>query len=456
MKKFALVALLATLVFSVVSSASAAELKARGSVDAYGLWSKNLADFDSDKVDGDNYMTTQRVRTYFDFVSSENLKAVLGLEMDADWGNGADWGTDVKNLIEVKHAYLAFTLPDTAVSITAGLQPVALPGVFGNPIFNDDAAAIVVSAPINDMVGVAVGYTRGADSTTNTNTYNSTGVPVKNADDDIDMVFVAVPVTLDGVSVTPYAAAAWIGGNVQMALGQQDLSVFNTLTTATSTTVRDGATVQAFGANMAVTMFDPITVAGDLMWAQADAMGNSIKTAGYYADLAVTYKMDMLTATLFGTYATGVSDKNMSEQTLMPTLAEGWGISPFFGGARAFSTTSEPFPNGYGLVADDGQSMKSIGLVLDKMTFVDNLTHKLILAYVQGTSADNQTNRGLGTVLTVHDSAKELALVNTYQIYENLAAINELGYAKFSMGSVNSNTAPDAATYATVGLKYTF
>jgi opacity protein-like surface antigen len=113
MKRFALVALLAAMLFGLASSASATELKVKGNLDVYGMWSANLRDFDSDNGDADNYMTTQRMRTYFDFLASENLKAVLGLEMEHIWGQGAggDWGTDGTADIKVKHAYLDFTLP---------------------------------------------------------------------------------------------------------------------------------------------------------------------------------------------------------------------------------------------------------------------------------------------------------------------------------------------------------
>ena len=42
MKRFAFVALLAALCFGVASSASATELKVKGNLDVYGIWSANL------------------------------------------------------------------------------------------------------------------------------------------------------------------------------------------------------------------------------------------------------------------------------------------------------------------------------------------------------------------------------------------------------------------------------
>ncbi|MBC7356634.1 MAG: porin, partial [Desulfomicrobiaceae bacterium] len=175
MKRFACAALLASMLFGAAWSASAAELKTRGSIDVYGQWSQNLYDFNSDVSDADNHAINQRVRMYFDYVASQNLKGVVGFEIDTEWGFDAGFGTDQSNrgdststtgAVEVKHAYIDFTYPDTTVNIKAGMQPVALPGVFGSPIFDDDAPAIVVSAPINDMFALTAGFMRGEDTNT--------------------------------------------------------------------------------------------------------------------------------------------------------------------------------------------------------------------------------------------------------------------------------------------------
>jgi len=342
MKRFALVALLATLIFGVVSSASATELKVKGSFDVYGMWSANLRDFDSDVADGDNYVTTQRMRTYFTYVANENLKAVLGLEMDVIWGqnDSGDWGTDgnTDDPIEVKHAYLDFNFPDSKVNVKAGLQYVALPGIFGNPVFDDDAAALVVSAPITDMVTVAVGYTRGVDDDDNFDT-------AAGADrDDIDMTFIAVPVALDGFSIAPYFAYAWLGAN---ALG-----------------TAEDVTAWVMGANAELTMFDPLTIAADLIYGEADCDDDTLETQGWYGALAASYKFDMVTPTLFALYFSGNDEYASDGGESLPQLAEGWGISPYVGGVRAFSTTYDTFS---GL----NNSLWAVGLVLDGISFVE-------------------------------------------------------------------------------------
>ena len=429
MKRFALVALVAAMVFSLATSVSATELKVRGNLDIYGIWSANLNDHNSDIADGDNYTTTQRMRAYFDYVANENLKAVLGFEMDMVWGDGdADWGGDLNEggELEIKHVYMDFNFPDTAINVQAGLQYVGLPSVFGNPVFDDDAPAITISAPINDMFGVTVGYTRDTDGS---NSFSDGLFSEGDDNDDIDAAMLITPITLDGFSVTPYFAYAWLGAN---AIGDDD-----------------DATVWALGANAALTMFDPLTFAADLIYGELDA--DDYESKGWYAALAASYKMDMLTATLFTTYATG-ADEDADEDNYLPTLAEGWGLTPYVGGVRAFSGSFDSWGTGALGEGSDGTGLWTLGLVLDKISFVENLSHKLVIAYAQGTS-DEDTS-----AFSEEDDLWEVYLVNKYMIYENLAAINELGYFKASSEAYEDFTGDDldASYFATVGFQYKF
>ncbi|MBU4524367.1 MAG: outer membrane homotrimeric porin [Desulfomicrobium sp.] len=428
MKRFALVALVAALLFSMVTSASATELKVRGNIDVYGIWSANLYDFDSDTSDSDNYSTTQRMRTYFDYVANENLKAVLGLEMDVVWGVGdsGDWGTDgnTDDPIELKHAYLAFTFPDTQISVQAGLQYVALPSVFGNPVFDDDAAAITVSAPINEMFAVTVGYTRGYDGSSSFTKEEGKG------NDDKDMAFIAAPITLDGFSIAPYFGYAWIGENA-----------------GTLADADDDSTVWVLGANAELTMFDPLTFAADLIYGVGE--NDDYETKGWYGALAASYKMEMLTATLFTTYFSGADDDD-DEDNYLPTLAEGWGLTPYIGGVRAFSGSFDTFS---GINADMNLASWVVGLKLAKIQFIDKLTHDLTIAYAMGTNDEDATDAdGDSYAFNEEDSAWEIYFVNKYMIYENLAAINELGYFAPDFDDRDE----DDSYFATVGFQYKF
>jgi len=456
MKRFARVALLAATLCGLAFSASATELKVKGSLDVYGQWSSNLMDLNNDKSDPDNYATSQRLRTYFTFEANKNLKAILGLEINDLWGdsaNGAGFGTDGTNTMRVKHAYLDFTIPDTVVNVKAGLQVVALPSVFGNPVFDDDAAALVISAPINDMFGITVGYSRGGDSITNYDTTESV------TNDNIDMFFVAAPITLNGFAVTPYAAYASIGDAISAPA--QALSVRSAVQTKLAA---DGADIWVLGANAKLTMFDPLTFAADIIYGEANS--DNYDTKGWYGALAGSYKFDFMTATLFGTYATG-ADKDTDKDNYLPTLAETWYITPNIGGYRAFTTnysnTIRGFASSRNVLNEgyDGTGIWTAGVKLDKISFMDKLSHSLTLLYAHGTS--DEINNGIGSSASKFDkkdSACEAYLVNTYQIFENLALINELDYfaphTNWKSSSSAAKSFPDSSYFATIGLQYKF
>ena len=441
MRRCTVVALMTFIFCSIVSHAFSAQLSVKGNLDIYGLWSANLVDFDSDRGDGDNYMTTQRMRTYFDYVANENLKAVLGLEIDNVWGDStADWGTDGTGNIEVKHAYMDFNFPDTTVNVKAGLQYVALPSVFGHPVFDDDAAALVVSLPVNEMIGLTVGYTRGSDSTTNV---DDSLLEDEDVSDDLDMAFIAVPLTLEKASITPYFGYVWLGSDYDFT-GQQGLDTSLDLSLSD-----DDISVWYLGANTKLTMFDPLVLAADVIYGALDS--DDFESAGWYAALSASYKFDMLVATLFGTYATGLDDDE-DDQTLLPVLAEDWKVTPNLGGLRAFSTSYDTFFTKSVDVGSDGTGLWTVGLILDKITYVENLSHKLIVAYAQGTGDEGTS------YFTEEDSGWELYLVNQYMVYENLAAINELGYFKGTSEKYDDEEGDDldASYFATIGLSYKF
>ncbi len=431
MKRFALVALLAAMLFGVASSASATELKVKGNLDVHGMWSANLRDFDSDTADADNYYTSQRMRTYFTFQANENLKAVLGVEINNVWGDDDLWGADRVDTMRVKHAYIDFIFPDTAINVKAGIQAIALPSVFGHPVFDDDGGALVVSAPINEMFAVTAGYTRGVDNFNNYNVnWNGTAfVDDEYNKDNVDMAFLAAPITLDGFSITPYFAYGWLGQN-----------------SGYSYNATDDSTVWVLGANAKLTLFDPLTFAADLIYGQGD--NDEYDTKGWYGALAASYKLEMLTATLFGTYATG-ADEDADEDNLLPTLAEGWALTPYLGGARAFATgASDGFASDTLGVGNDGLGLWTVGLQLTDINFVENLTHALTVAYAEGTGDEDA-----GVLFDEKDSGWEVYMVNKYMIYENLAAINELGFFSLDHDDMDDT---DNSYFATVGFQYKF
>jgi len=126
-----LVALIA--VFALVMPTYAAEMKVNGIFNAKG-YARDNYDGNDDADDSVQYVT-QRMRMYFNFIASENLKLVYKNEIDMEWGDtsgfggtrndGGGAGGDTVNL-ETKNVYLEFMVPDTPVKASIGLQGVTL------------------------------------------------------------------------------------------------------------------------------------------------------------------------------------------------------------------------------------------------------------------------------------------------------------------------------------------
>jgi hypothetical protein len=119
-------------VFALVMPASAAEMKVNGIWNAKA-WARDNYDGDDDTDDATQYVT-QRFRSYWNWIASENLKLVYKNEIDIEWGdsgpqNGRNSGGglsgDSVNL-ETKNIYLEFMVPDTPVKATLGLQGITL------------------------------------------------------------------------------------------------------------------------------------------------------------------------------------------------------------------------------------------------------------------------------------------------------------------------------------------
>ena len=179
MRRFALAALVAVFLFGSVNTASAMDDKAvwaQGFINVYFQWLDN-ADFS--KKDGeDDFVAGQRTRMYVDYMSGENLSGVVRFEMDTTWGasgatagdigdgGGGDAGADGIN-IKTKNAYIKWTVPDTDMTMQMGVQGLALPSAtYGQPVFNDDVAAVVASNRFSDMVSATLFWTRIADAAT--------------------------------------------------------------------------------------------------------------------------------------------------------------------------------------------------------------------------------------------------------------------------------------------------
>ena len=113
----------------------------------------------------------QRLRLYFSFIASQNLKVVTKFEMgDTTWGDsnpiggtanskfsaGGRVGADTVN-IELKNAYVEFNVPYTPTTAIVGIQTLTL---LDSWIIDDDFSAAVAVTKL-DPFKITVGYVGG-------------------------------------------------------------------------------------------------------------------------------------------------------------------------------------------------------------------------------------------------------------------------------------------------------
>jgi len=423
MKRIITLALVAAFVLSMAGFASAKEVKMKAQMTT-GVSFINNTDFADDNAEED-FSAKQRMRVYFDYVASESVNAVLGLEMNHTWGQeGAQLGTD-GNKVVVKHAYTNFVVPGTEVAVRVGLQPFAFKGAYGSPIFDDDAAGVVVNAPVNEALSLSAAWLRAYDS--------------EVASGDMDIFTLAASIQGEGFNVTPYGAFAAIGEKAAKTMGKRPAE--GLFPQGNITTDQDARAYWA-GVNFEVTVLDPITVKGDVIYGATATDEDNNDRSGYFADLGVEYKAGFGTVGVVGVYGSGNDDDADNGSEAMPVLNDsGFGLTSFgFTGGQWTGTDSI-------LAEGTGYDIAAAGLYITDLSFVEGLSHKVIALYGTGTS-----EKASYSAVTDDDTFLEVNFDSNYQIYENLAAVVELGYIYMDKDNGSDDDAAKAAFY----LKYSF
>jgi hypothetical protein len=211
------------------------------------------------------------------------------------------------------------------------------------------------------------------------------------------------------------------------------------------------------GIPMKLSMFDPLVVMADVHYARMDievedADKDDIEIKGWLADLAVEYKMDMMTPMIFGSYSTGLDkdDVDDDEYGIYPAIDGCWAVDTMLTDNSAF---------GVDLALYQPVSMWTVGARLKDISFVEDLTHEVGVIYAKGTSDKEVANFGNDGLLNDDESLLAADFTTKYMIYENLAAIAELGYAKYDADyadDVEGDDDTDNAYKAVVGFKYDF
>ena len=436
MKKIAILAALAVLVMGFAATASAVDLDAKGQFQFQMNFMDNNANLLPNKKVSNAAGTTGdseddlnfwfRARTEFRFIANENLWAVLYTQYKTRLGNGnvnVDSTNQDDNALTIKRAYLQYRFPGTEVLTSAGIMSINLPGAAaGSMVLGDsDLGTFQVSAPITDQISLAGAFVRVTD--------RFEGDCAKELNDELDVFYAAAPITIDGLSATPYFAYSTIGKDYGGAL--------NGLESTNTTGYEKNANAWWLGTSFSMDMFDPIVFDADIVYGDVDANQKNNDRSGLLIDAALTYTgLDFVQPKLVFAYSTGEDDKTDNGSERLPVIANDWAFgTTYFGGSALTSADMN---------SDEQLGFGTIGLSLEKISFFDKLSHDLHILYVQGTNDKDLVNSNAkyaaldnitanGDFLTTEDHVFEVDFNTNYQIYDELAAIVEFGYVNVDM-----------------------
>ena len=467
MKKLMTLALAAAMMMGVATGANAIDFKAKGqwimdfNYGMHGKFGESKAAANSGYSRNgnheDEFEATQRVRLQLDAVASEALSGTVFFEIgDQVWGdndNGGALGADGK-VVELKRAYIDWMVPQTDLKVRMGIQGLALPSFTTNAsqIFDDDVAAVSLNYQFNENVGLTAFWARpyndngGYKSQWSGKDYDN----YMDYMDNMDMFAVLLPLSFDGVKVTPWVMYAAMGpgmfdnakdpGNAwgRASAGMQS---------GFKGTDWNDSYGNAFWAGVTgeVTYWDPFRIAWDVNYGSASYEDQKMNREGWLASLLLEYKLDWGTPGLYGWYGSGddSNPKNGSER--MPVVSANGN-----NGFSNFAFNGNPYIAREGVLGTNMTGTWGIGARLKDVSFLEDLKHTLRVNFMGGTNAPKMAKyirdygnpyakHGVSDVaryataydpmyLTTDDTALEIGLTNTYKMYDNFTVMLDASY----------------------------
>ncbi|MDR2726506.1 MAG: outer membrane homotrimeric porin, partial [Deltaproteobacteria bacterium] len=397
------------------TAAQAIDFKPSGGFEFAGTWGNVTGDkgtphsgLQGGTGSSKNHSFGQRFRLYLDVVASESLRGFFGFENNVQWGknsqvagnglvgraSGGGIGTRGTDF-EILWAYVDWIPPHTDLRIRMGLQPAANPGFVqggSNVVGAEHMAGITTSYQFTPNVGSVLawyrpyadnlGYTASNGNATANRTFS-----------DVDAFLLAIPLSFDGVKVTPWGMYAAVGrdahagysGRAQGDWPGYTVPVwFSKATTLAALGVPAGATVSTsdgqgsawwLGLTDELTLWNPFRLAWDFNYGSADlgkVTVNGNKTAmkakrqGWLLNVLAEYKLDFMTPGLAFWYTSGDGRNWEKGSKMMPAVRPTNKMTSF-----GFDTTSWIFP-----AAAIGQGIQGtwgIMAQLKDLTFVQDL-----------------------------------------------------------------------------------
>ena len=486
MKKLMVLLFAAGLVLGGASCASAIDFKAEGEwLFGFGVGDGSFLSRTRDAANGkvkrnneDKFQANQRIRLQLEAVASENLSGTLRFQIgDQPWGkaeNGGALGADGK-VVGVLNAYIDWMPPDTELKVRMGLQPLALPNVAGGSsiLDTDSCAAVALSYQFTENVGLSFFWARPWNDN-----YLATGNNMGSKDhnafvDNIDLFALSVPLTFDGVEVTPFIMYGLVGANAHRSWNDVD-NVWDPdgLSGAMTSGFEDSGRWNnrgdyrrskdswhsAFWAGLPIklTLWDPFNIEFEFNYGVTGSNGYGTitrawdgvekkyktRSEGWLAKALVEYKMDWGTPGIFGWYASGDDDNPKNGSERMPAIEAKGNFTTFMGdGNLGWAASESWYDRGLNYAGTWG-----IGLQIADMSFIEDLKHTFRVAYIGGTNSPSMAkyaNNSWGWAtsyeddsfavasqpyLTTKDGLVEFNFLTSYQMYENFEVNFDFAY----------------------------
>ena len=467
MKKLMTLALAAAMMLGATTGANAIDFKAKGqwimSFDygMYGNFGNGKAANNSGFKNEDQFEARQRVRLQLDAVASEALSGTVFFEIgDQVWGQdktGGALGADNNSVVELKRAYIDWMVPQTDLKVRMGIQGLALPAFTTNAsqILDDDVAAVTLNYQFNENVALTAFWARPYND--NAGYYKNGYVGLdgssqyKNYMDNMDMFAVLLPLTFDGVKVTPWVMYAALGPGMFDHEDHGNWGSYGSAWTRASRGLTSGFVggdkLDSYGNAIwagvtgEVTYWDPFRIAWDVNYGSASYDNEKMNREGWLASLLLEYKLDWATPGIYGWYGSGddSNPKNGSER--MPVVSAN-GNNDF----SNFAFNGNPYIAREGVLGSTMVGTWGVGVRLKDVSFLEDLKHTLRVNFMGGTNAPKMAKYvGQGFIkdgvdvtatgfaydpiyLTTEDYALEVGLTNTYKMYDNFTVMLDAAY----------------------------
>jgi len=367
-----------------------------------------------------------RVRLGLTMAASENLKAYVQFQLLHNHQLGDIAGTHGDNDTTVRQMYMDWKIPGTAAKVRMGRQEMGLPvDAFGSNSVMDPGYGsrdgIVVTSPVTDWLSLTAlwsranyqpyAYTVTKDSKTTVSTAHDLD---KNHSDDI---YAAVAnLKFDGVSASVYAAYATLDAGMTSNADGDGLTAYKKFANGSTLPNFEGDAYW-IGFTSTWTFFDPFTFKLSAAFGEAAADEDGVKgQKGWNIQAKASYK------TAYGTPVLGAWYFSGDEKDELGTMPS---VQGAFNPTKWYNDGAKGLNGGLGKENPMGHWGAQIGV--ENVSFLKDLSHTFLISYLEGTNDVDPDDAG-AYYLTTEDSLVAFDLINTYQIYKNLAMHLQLNY----------------------------